>query len=135
MRSDDATDLVGYPCVGVVDVGGQPPGQFESPDAGKGRFRWAAARFGHLRMGSRNVGGQRTADTGRRLRKLGSRGSRRAGHPTCGNHAIFHGDPADRMLIATARESEATLVTADKAILQYGSGGYVHVVRAEPGVK
>jgi PIN domain nuclease of toxin-antitoxin system len=48
---------------------------------------------------------------------------------------IFHGDPADRMLIATARESEATLVTADKAILQYGSGGYVHVVRAEPGVK
>lgn len=41
----------------------------------------------------------------------------------------FHGDPADRMLIATARESEATLVTADQAILQYGSAGYVHAVR------
>lgn len=45
---------------------------------------------------------------------------------------VFHGDPADRMLIATARESDATLLTADQAILQYGSEGYVHAVRAEP---
>ena len=44
----------------------------------------------------------------------------------------FHGDPADRMLVATARESGATLVTADESVLQYGSEGYVHVVRAEP---
>jgi len=45
---------------------------------------------------------------------------------------VFHGDPADRILIATARESEATLLTADQAILQYGSAGYVHAARAEP---
>ena len=40
---------------------------------------------------------------------------------------VFHGDPADRLLIATARESAATLLTADQAILQYGSAGYVHL--------
>lgn len=45
---------------------------------------------------------------------------------------VFHGDPADRILIATARETEATLLTADRAILQYGRGGYVHAVSAEP---
>lgn len=45
---------------------------------------------------------------------------------------VFHGDPADRMLIATARESDATLLTADQAILQYGREGYVHAVRAKP---
>lgn len=45
---------------------------------------------------------------------------------------VFHSDPADRMLIATARESEAALLTADEAILQYGSEGHVHAVRAEP---
>lgn len=45
---------------------------------------------------------------------------------------MFHGDPADRMLVATARESEATLLTADQAILQYGSEGYVRAMRAEP---
>ena len=44
----------------------------------------------------------------------------------------FHGDPADRMLIATARESELTILTADHAILQYGREGHVHAVRAEP---
>ena len=45
---------------------------------------------------------------------------------------VFHGDPADRMLVATARESDAALLTADQAILQYGSEGYVHAMCAEP---
>ena len=45
---------------------------------------------------------------------------------------VFHGDPADRMLVATARESEATLLTADEGILHYADEGYVHAVRAEP---
>ncbi|MBM4143619.1 MAG: type II toxin-antitoxin system VapC family toxin [Lentisphaerae bacterium] len=44
---------------------------------------------------------------------------------------IFHGDPADRVLIATARESEASLLTADEAILRYGKEGNVHTLRAE----
>lgn len=44
---------------------------------------------------------------------------------------VFHGDSADRILIATARESEAAFLTADQAILQYGSEGHVHAMRAE----
>ncbi|MCD6225047.1 MAG: hypothetical protein J7K32_05915 [Deltaproteobacteria bacterium] len=32
----------------------------------------------------------------------------------------FHGDPADRMILATALEYPATLVTADKRILAWG---------------
>ena len=31
----------------------------------------------------------------------------------------FHGDPADRMIVATALSAEATLVTADEAILEW----------------
>lgn len=44
---------------------------------------------------------------------------------------VFHGDPADRMLVATARECDATLLTADRMILQYGSEGHVHTVPAD----
>lgn len=36
-----------------------------------------------------------------------------------------HGDPADRMLIATARHLGATLVTRDDAILAYAAEGYL----------
>jgi PIN domain nuclease of toxin-antitoxin system len=32
----------------------------------------------------------------------------------------FHGDPADRMIVATAMEQSAVLVTADRKILQWG---------------
>ena len=44
---------------------------------------------------------------------------------------VFHGDPADRILVATARESEAILLTADQAILQYAGEGHVRAMRAE----
>jgi PIN domain nuclease of toxin-antitoxin system len=37
----------------------------------------------------------------------------------------LHGDPADRMIVATARVLGATLVTCDERILRYGSGGHV----------
>ena len=37
----------------------------------------------------------------------------------------FSGDPADRILVATARETGATLVTADRAILDYGRRGHL----------
>lgn len=43
-----------------------------------------------------------------------------------------HGDPADRMLIATARRMGAALVTRDTAILGYARSGYVSVVDARP---
>ena len=37
----------------------------------------------------------------------------------------FHGDPADRILVATARALTARLATADRAILAYGRRGHV----------
>jgi PIN domain nuclease of toxin-antitoxin system len=37
-------------------------------------------------------------------------------------------DPADRILVATARELAATLVTRDRALLDYGETGHVSVV-------
>jgi PIN domain nuclease of toxin-antitoxin system len=42
----------------------------------------------------------------------------------------FHGDPADRMIVATARHLDATLITADRAILAYGAGGHVRTLDA-----
>ena len=36
-------------------------------------------------------------------------------------------DPADRLLVATARQLDATLVTAERAILTYARGGHVRV--------
>ncbi len=44
----------------------------------------------------------------------------------------LHGDPADRMLIATARRLGAALVTRDAAILDYARGGYLSVLDAPP---
>jgi PIN domain nuclease of toxin-antitoxin system len=40
----------------------------------------------------------------------------------------FHGDPADRQIVATARHLGAQLVTFDAAILAYGAQGWVSVV-------
>jgi PIN domain nuclease of toxin-antitoxin system len=39
----------------------------------------------------------------------------------------FHADPADRLVIATARYLDAHLVTGDKAIADYAQGGFVKV--------
>lgn len=38
-----------------------------------------------------------------------------------------HGDPADKILIATAHEYNAVLVTHDQKILDYGKGRFVYV--------
>jgi PIN domain nuclease of toxin-antitoxin system len=40
----------------------------------------------------------------------------------------FHGDPADRILVATARLLGATLLTRDERILAYGKGKHVSVM-------
>jgi PIN domain nuclease of toxin-antitoxin system len=37
----------------------------------------------------------------------------------------IHNDPMDRIIIATARERDLTLVTRDRAILAYGSLGHL----------
>jgi PIN domain nuclease of toxin-antitoxin system len=43
-----------------------------------------------------------------------------------------HRDPADRILIATARRLGAALVTCDTRILSYGARGHVRVIDARP---
>jgi PIN domain nuclease of toxin-antitoxin system len=43
-----------------------------------------------------------------------------------------HGDPADRILIATARNLGATLVTRDRNIVGYGEQGLLAVLDATP---
>ena len=37
----------------------------------------------------------------------------------------FHADPADRLIVATARHHELTLITDDWKILDYGAQGYL----------
>jgi PIN domain nuclease of toxin-antitoxin system len=37
----------------------------------------------------------------------------------------FHNDPADRIIVATARALELVIVTRDRAILDYAERGYV----------
>ena len=39
----------------------------------------------------------------------------------------IHSDPADRILIATAYEENAVLVTADEKILKYGEDHFISV--------
>jgi PIN domain nuclease of toxin-antitoxin system len=40
----------------------------------------------------------------------------------------FHADPADRMIVATARLHQAILVTADQHMIAYGKQGHVNVL-------
>lgn len=42
----------------------------------------------------------------------------------------LHADPADRLIIATARHLGFPLLTADRAILDYGNDGHVRVIDA-----
>jgi PIN domain nuclease of toxin-antitoxin system len=42
----------------------------------------------------------------------------------------FHADPADRMIVATARFHQVPLMTADQAILAYGAKGHVGTLAA-----
>ena len=42
----------------------------------------------------------------------------------------LHGDPADRLIAATARHLDVTLVTADAKLLDYGAAGYLKVLAA-----
>ena len=42
----------------------------------------------------------------------------------------FHADPADRLIIATARRWRVPLVTADRAIIDYAADGHLRVIDA-----
>ncbi len=47
---------------------------------------------------------------------------------SCSLPGDFHADPADRLLVATARSENAILVTRDQKILDYGKSGHVQVM-------
>jgi len=40
----------------------------------------------------------------------------------------FHGDPADRLIVATTRVLNATLLTFDQEIIEYSKKGYVNIL-------
>lgn len=42
----------------------------------------------------------------------------------------FHADPADRLLVATARAENVALVTRDQKILDYAAAGHVNALAA-----
>jgi len=43
---------------------------------------------------------------------------------------VFHRDPADRLIVATARVASATLMTRDRRILDYAARGHLAAVAA-----
>ena len=49
---------------------------------------------------------------------------------SCRLPGTFHADPADRLLVATARSENAALVTRDRKILDYAATGHVRVLAA-----
>ncbi|OGJ84499.1 MAG: twitching motility protein PilT [Candidatus Raymondbacteria bacterium RifOxyA12_full_50_37] len=42
----------------------------------------------------------------------------------------FHGDPADRIIVATARQKNAILITKDAKIMEYAKAGHLRCVEA-----
>lgn len=42
----------------------------------------------------------------------------------------FHGDPADRMIVATSKIEHATLFTRDENILRYAKNGHIKAIAA-----
>ena len=46
----------------------------------------------------------------------------------------LHGDPADRLIVATARHLGVALVTADEKLLAYGAAGHLAVIRATSAI-
>ncbi len=49
---------------------------------------------------------------------------------SCQLPGAFHDDLADRLIVATARVGDATLVTRDERILTYGAAGHASVLAA-----
>lgn len=52
--------------------------------------------------------------------------TRSAAVDACRLPGAFHGDPADCMLVAAANESDHSLVTADRKILEFGHVKAIH---------
>jgi PIN domain nuclease of toxin-antitoxin system len=48
----------------------------------------------------------------------------------CSLPEVFHRDPADRLIVATARVANATLMTRDRRILDYAARGHLTAIAA-----
>jgi PIN domain nuclease of toxin-antitoxin system len=48
----------------------------------------------------------------------------------CSLPEAFHRDPADRMIVATARVTSAVLMTRDRQILDYAARGHLTAIAA-----
>ena len=46
--------------------------------------------------------------------------------------AFSEGDPADRLIVSTARSLGAQLMTCDRRLLEYGGTGHLHTYDARP---
>ena len=47
---------------------------------------------------------------------------------SCNLPGNFHADPADRIIVATARVHELSLISRDKNIIKYGAKNYLRVI-------
>ena len=65
------------------------------------------------------------------LRRLDARQlplTRSVAMAACALPEPFHRDPADRMLVATARRLRGAVLTSDRQILAYSRAGHVHAI-------
>ena len=68
---------------------------------------------------------------GRVLRQIGLRPLRLSAHVALAAYALpepFHRDPADRLIVATARGLGAPILTCDRRILAYAAAGHVAAI-------
>ncbi|MDB4949017.1 MAG: hypothetical protein JWM27_1666 [Gemmatimonadetes bacterium] len=86
----------------------------------KGRVRFAMDAAGWVRRGLAAPGGRQAELTP----EVAVDGARLLGG--------MHGDPADRMIVATARRSGASLVTRDGRIVDYADAGHLSVLDVTP---
>ncbi|UVO50408.1 type II toxin-antitoxin system VapC family toxin [Sphingomonas sp. SUN019] len=84
----------------------------------KGRFTLEMPLGSWLDTSIRSVGAYEAAVTGAMARDAGSLPGR------------IHGDPCDRIMIATARALSCALVTSDEKILHYAAQGHLTAIDA-----
>ena len=68
---------------------------------------------------------------GRVIRQIGLRTLRLSAHVALAAYTLpepFHRDPADRMIVATARRLRVPILTSDREILAYAAAGHVAAI-------
>jgi hypothetical protein len=108
------------------------------PESGTDRI---VARFGNFGVGARDAGKQRPGGVAGQYRALGEQALGKSGvslaelTPEIAIESVhlpgnLPGDPADRMIVATARILGATLLTKDRRLIEYSQGRHVRVLAA-----